>query len=433
MRGTPTGPKICAFCRAARSTCRSTTPRSTRSSRSRPWSMCASTRASRRRFGACCAPADLFIVSTPDRRVYSARGEHFNEFHMLELTEPEFESFLHANFAHAMILSQRAILGSVIAAPEGGGPWRSYERRAPQSIEASSGLARAPYLIGVASDAELPDVASSVYIDRRGAGEAVQGAQRAEAAEARAAEFEHVVARVERQDYELRIKDHELRIKDHELREKDDGLTRKDRVIADHQARSRGTQSGPGQSPGRACADRRPQEPARRRAQPARKGLPGPAEASGLELPFQQIAPVFSEIGRALRQERPKARPEAIARKSPRADRARGYASDQAHAGRGPGPAEEDDPGRQSRGLQDRRPHLGAEYRSTAVPAVQCRQPDPRRRRTHGSLPPGERFAIPCGPVPDDGWRTRQRDQGHHRPAPVDVRDRQQHRVREGC
>ena len=97
-------------------------------------------------------PGGLFIVSTPDRRVYSARGEHFNEFHLLELTEPEFEFFLHANFAHAKILSQRAILGSVIAAPEGGGPWRSFERRAPQSIEASSGLARAPYLVGVASE-----------------------------------------------------------------------------------------------------------------------------------------------------------------------------------------------------------------------------------------------------------------------------------------
>ncbi len=35
----------------------------------------------------------FFIVSTPDRAVYSARGEHFNEYHLLELTEPEFEIF----------------------------------------------------------------------------------------------------------------------------------------------------------------------------------------------------------------------------------------------------------------------------------------------------------------------------------------------------
>jgi glycosyltransferase involved in cell wall biosynthesis/ubiquinone/menaquinone biosynthesis C-methylase UbiE len=135
-------------------------------------------------------PGGFFIVSTPERMVYSARGEHFNEFHLLELTEPEFESFLRANFAHAMILRQRAILGSVIAAPEGAGPWRSYERRAPEYIEASSGLARAPYLIGVASDADLPQVPSSAYVDRQTVDEATQGPRRALAAEARAAERE---------------------------------------------------------------------------------------------------------------------------------------------------------------------------------------------------------------------------------------------------
>jgi len=128
----------------------------------------------------------VFIVSTPDRAVYSARGEHFNEYHMLELTEPEFESFLRADFANVAILHQRAILGSVIAAPRGSGPWRSYERRAPQFIEASGGLARAPYLIGVASDVSLPDLTSSVYVTRQTVAEATQGPQRAAAAEARA-------------------------------------------------------------------------------------------------------------------------------------------------------------------------------------------------------------------------------------------------------
>ena len=131
-----------------------------------------------------------FIVSTPDRAVYSARGEHFNEFHLLELTEAEFEAFLRTHFTNVALLHQRAFLGSVIAAAEAAGPWRSYERRVPEYIEASSSLARAPYLIGVASDAELPHVASSAYVDRRDAQEAAQGAQRALAAEARAAERE---------------------------------------------------------------------------------------------------------------------------------------------------------------------------------------------------------------------------------------------------
>ena len=107
-----------------------------------------------------------FIVSTPDRATYSARGEHFNEFHLLELTEVEFESFLRAHFAHVVILRQRAVLGSVIAVSDCAG-WRSYERRAPDYVEASGGLARAPYLIGVASDANLLPIPSTAYIDRR--------------------------------------------------------------------------------------------------------------------------------------------------------------------------------------------------------------------------------------------------------------------------
>lgn len=133
-------------------------------------------------------PGGLFIVSTPDRTVYSARCEHFNLFHLLELAEPEFASLLRANFVNAIILSQRAILGSVIAAREGGGPWRSYERRAPEYIEASSGLARAPYLIGLASDAALPPVHSSAYIDWRSADEVVRNFMRAPGLEARAVE-----------------------------------------------------------------------------------------------------------------------------------------------------------------------------------------------------------------------------------------------------
>jgi ubiquinone/menaquinone biosynthesis C-methylase UbiE len=118
-------------------------------------------------------PGGTFIVSTPDRSIYSGRLESFNQFHLLELVEAEFEALLRTHFAHVVILYQRAILGSVIAATQKGGQWRSYERRATEYIEASSGLSRSPYLIGVASDADLPHVASSAYIDRRGVGEVI--------------------------------------------------------------------------------------------------------------------------------------------------------------------------------------------------------------------------------------------------------------------
>jgi GT2 family glycosyltransferase len=47
----------------------------------------------------------------------------------------------------------------------GDGPWRSYERRAPDMLEATPGLCRAFYLVAVASDLAVPDLGSSMYSD----------------------------------------------------------------------------------------------------------------------------------------------------------------------------------------------------------------------------------------------------------------------------
>jgi glycosyltransferase involved in cell wall biosynthesis/ubiquinone/menaquinone biosynthesis C-methylase UbiE len=120
-------------------------------------------------------PAGKLIVSTPERTVYSARGEPVNKYHVLELTEAEFDSLLRVNFKHVAMLYQRATLGSLIVKTEGGGPWRSYERRSLDSIEASGGLARAPFLIAIASEEDVSDIPSSVYLDRRRPGEVLGG------------------------------------------------------------------------------------------------------------------------------------------------------------------------------------------------------------------------------------------------------------------
>ncbi len=120
-------------------------------------------------------PGGLFIVSSPDRTVYSARHEHVNEYHLRELTEAEFDAFLNLNFKNAALFHQRALLGSIVVAASCPTHWRSYERRTSDYIEASNGLTRAPYIIGFASDAELPDISSSVYIDRRSVEEVLQG------------------------------------------------------------------------------------------------------------------------------------------------------------------------------------------------------------------------------------------------------------------
>ena len=158
-------------------------------------------------------PSGLFIVSTPDRAVYSAPGTDPNPHHLLELSEPEFRALLLENFANVHILPQRAVLGSLLAAEESP-RWRSYERRGPDIIEATKGLARAQYLIAVASDAVLPDTPSSVYLDRRRVHDVIEQSLRLPAMEA---QLRHLInerdsyrAEAARLDGELRTSQQQL-------------------------------------------------------------------------------------------------------------------------------------------------------------------------------------------------------------------------------
>jgi GT2 family glycosyltransferase/glycosyltransferase involved in cell wall biosynthesis/ubiquinone/menaquinone biosynthesis C-methylase UbiE len=109
-------------------------------------------------------PGGLFLVSTPERDVYSAPGQPKNPYHVLELTQPKFAQLLGTHFTHHRILAQRAHIGSVLAArDEVGGNWRTYDSYQEGRVEPHSGLAAAFYLLGIASDAALPAVGSSVY------------------------------------------------------------------------------------------------------------------------------------------------------------------------------------------------------------------------------------------------------------------------------
>lgn len=112
-------------------------------------------------------PGGVLLVSTPDRHVYSAPGQPVNRFHVLELSLPEFNSLLGGFFGQHAIFAQRALIGSVMApVTQQAGGWRSYERRAHDVLEATSGLARAFYLIGVASDGQLPALGPSAYLEQ---------------------------------------------------------------------------------------------------------------------------------------------------------------------------------------------------------------------------------------------------------------------------
>ena len=111
-------------------------------------------------------PAGLLIISTPDRDIYSSLGVPPNPYHRLELTRGEFEGLLRRHFANVAVAGQRALIGSVIIGDGQDSPARSFERRGDSHVEASNGLARAMYLMAVASDVPLPPLPNSVYVHR---------------------------------------------------------------------------------------------------------------------------------------------------------------------------------------------------------------------------------------------------------------------------
>ncbi len=113
-------------------------------------------------------PGGIFIISTPDRDIYSPPGSLANPYHVRELSRTEFAAMLGSSFRHVALLGQRPLLGSVIVAEPASGahaPFRTFERRGEDHFEQCDGLPRALYWFALASDAELPALGSSVFID----------------------------------------------------------------------------------------------------------------------------------------------------------------------------------------------------------------------------------------------------------------------------
>ena len=65
-------------------------------------------------------PGGRFIISSPERDIYSPSGSSANPYHVRELTRAEFSALLRDSFAHVRLLGQRPMLGSVLVS-EGDG------------------------------------------------------------------------------------------------------------------------------------------------------------------------------------------------------------------------------------------------------------------------------------------------------------------------
>jgi SAM-dependent methyltransferase len=129
-------------------------------------------------------PGGVFIVSTPDRDVYSPAGVAANPFHVRELTRDEFMDLMHGTFQHVLLLKQRPLLGSAMM-QDGSrkeGAELTFERRDEARIELSRGLARAMYLIAIASDdATHTNIPGSIYIQTSAVDEPIFERDRARA------------------------------------------------------------------------------------------------------------------------------------------------------------------------------------------------------------------------------------------------------------
>ena len=98
-------------------------------------------------------PDGCFIVSTPDRDIYSPPGATPNPFHVHEFDRTEFLELLHRHFRYVSLIRQRPMMvsGLIPEEPTSVSP-QIFERFDEQTFLLDTTLPRAPYLIAIASE-----------------------------------------------------------------------------------------------------------------------------------------------------------------------------------------------------------------------------------------------------------------------------------------
>lgn len=111
-------------------------------------------------------PGGRLVVSCLDSAVALRGTADADPPHVRELSRAEFTGLLHGCFGHVVLAGQRTLSGSVIVADRAGpSAVTTFERRGKSRFEVSDGLPRCPTLLAVASDAPLPPLPDSLFID----------------------------------------------------------------------------------------------------------------------------------------------------------------------------------------------------------------------------------------------------------------------------
>jgi ubiquinone/menaquinone biosynthesis C-methylase UbiE len=110
-------------------------------------------------------PEGLFIVSTPNKEIYSDRRGYRNEFHLREMYRDEFVAILRARFAHIALFGQRVDAYSAIW-PEAGKAESAQllDARRNDAHKPQAGVADAMYYLAVCGrEAAAVEAASSRF------------------------------------------------------------------------------------------------------------------------------------------------------------------------------------------------------------------------------------------------------------------------------
>ncbi|MSP02996.1 MAG: methyltransferase domain-containing protein [Acetobacteraceae bacterium] len=112
-------------------------------------------------------PNGSFVVSTPDRDIYSPPGTPPNPFHVQEFDRTEFLDLLYRHFKYVSLIRQRPILASALIPEEPASVSPIiFERTDDLVFSSDIVLPRAPYLIAIASDLAPMVAPISLLVER---------------------------------------------------------------------------------------------------------------------------------------------------------------------------------------------------------------------------------------------------------------------------
>lgn len=107
-------------------------------------------------------PDGLLLISSPDKYYYSIETSYKNPFHKKELYQYEFKKLLANHFKNITYFGQRVIYGSSILSELLPTLTLSYSKE-NEIIKTAPGMTRPMYWIALASDNQLPELASSIF------------------------------------------------------------------------------------------------------------------------------------------------------------------------------------------------------------------------------------------------------------------------------